>query len=405
MIKLTGIEVIGLKYINGQEVLPEDLLKEIRKYAEGVYVYIPKSDWKKNKWGEKTNYHREMELRNRHIYDKYLEGVEIAAISKCYHLSANSVRRIILSQKRKMEPVIIMMNELLKEWNLEGEPVQIYHSAWNINNSYVLKEYDDPNALQRNLMMMRTLYEAGIPVPKIIQLPDQQDYLERNNKLYVLTAKLKGKNIVKLKECDSRWFFEFGILLAKLHIAFQECEKNISFWNNSMLEEMNGWVNRDLHKFNPDYLKQDDIKASIDELAQIYDELPKQLIHRDVHLGNFLFDNGVFSGYIDFDLSQRNIRIFDLCYFLLGILLEEDNNRVEKQKWYEIIGQVIGGYDSIAALSNLEKKAVTCVMKNIEILFTAYFLGIGDEKLAKDSADIYTFVKLNEEKIQKAVLV
>lgn len=172
-----------------------------------------------------------------------------------------------------------------------------------------------------------------------------------------------------------------------------------------MLEEMNGWVNRDLHKFNPDYLKQDDIKASIDELAQIYDELPKQLIHRDVHLGNFLFDNGVFSGYIDFDLSQRNIRIFDLCYFLLGILLEEDNNRVEKQKWYEIIRQVIGGYDSIAALSTLEKKAVTCVMKNIEILFTAYFLGIGDEKLAKDSADIYTFVKLNEEKIQKAVLV
>lgn len=394
-----------MKYINGKEVLPEDLLKEIRKYAEGVYVYIPKSDWKKNKWGEKTNYHREMELRNRHIYDKYLEGVEIAVISECYHLSANSVRRIILSQKRKMEPVIIMMKELLKEWNLECEPVQIYHSAWNINNSYVLKEYDDPNALQRNLMMMRTLYEAGIPVPKIIQLPDKQDYLERNNKLYVLTAKLKGKNIGKLKECDSRWFFEFGVLLAKLHIAFQECEKNISFWNNSMLEEMNGWVSRDLHKINPDYLKQDDIKASIDELAQIYEELPKQLIHRDVHLGNFLFDKGVFSGYIDFDLSQRNIRIFDLCYFLLGILLEEDNNRVEKQKWYEIIRQVIGGYDSIAALSNLEKKAVACVMKNIEILFTAYFLGIGDEKLAKDSADLYAFVKHNEEKIQKAVLV
>lgn len=184
-----------MKYINGQEVLPEDLLKKIRKYAEGVYVYIPKSDWKKNKWGEKTNYHREMELRNRHIYDKYLEGVEIAAISECYHLSANSVRRIILSQKRKMEPVIIMMKELIKEWNLEGEPVQIYHSAWNINNTYVLKEYDDPNALQRNLMMQRTLYEAGTPVPKIIQLPDQQDYLERNNKLYVLTAKLKGRNM------------------------------------------------------------------------------------------------------------------------------------------------------------------------------------------------------------------
>ena len=34
--------------------------------------------------------------------------------------------------------------------------------------------------------------------------------------------------------------------------------------------------------------------------------LPVQLIHRDVHFGNFLFDEGKFSGYIDFDLSQRN---------------------------------------------------------------------------------------------------
>ena len=29
----------------------------------------------------------------------------------------------------------------------------------------------------------------------------------------------------------------------------------------------------------------------------------------------FLFYNNKFSGYIDFDLSQINIRIFDICYF------------------------------------------------------------------------------------------
>jgi hypothetical protein len=37
-------------------------------------------------------------------------------------------------------------------------------------------------------------------------------------------------------------------------------------------------------------------------------------------------------------------------------------------------------------------------MKNIELLFVAYFLGIGDEKLAKDSADLFSFVKKNEKK-------
>lgn len=33
------------------------------------------------------------------------------------------------------------------------------------------------------------------------------------------------------------------------------------------------------------------------------------------------FQEGKFSKYMDFDLSQRNIRIFDLCYFMLGLLL------------------------------------------------------------------------------------
>jgi Ser/Thr protein kinase RdoA (MazF antagonist) len=395
--------VIVLKYVNGKEILPEELLDEIRKYAEGVYIYIPKSDSKKSKWGERTNYHREMELRNQHIYDKYLEGIKISVISECYHLSSQSVRRIISTQKRKMERIIIMIEELLKEWNIECTPVQIYHSAWNIDNSYVLKVYDNPNALQRNIVMMKTLHEAGIPVPKIMKLPDGRDYLTYNGIMYVLTTKLNGKNIVNLNECDDIWFFEFGRILGKLHLAFQECAKSISYWNSSMLEEMQGWVRSNLLEFKPEYLKPEDIKNSIDELSELYDDLPKQLIHRDVHLGNFLFDNGVFSGYIDFDLSQSNIRIFDLCYFLLGILLEEDNNRVEEEKWYKIIQQVIRGYDSITTLSDIEKNAIVCVMKNIELLFVAYFLGIGDEKLAKDSADLFSFVKKNEDKIQDVV--
>ena len=134
--------------------------------------------------------------------------------------------------------------------------------------------------------MIQTLHKAGIPVPEIIKLPDGRDYLTHNGTMYVLTTKLNGKNIVNLNECDDIWFFEFGRILVKLHIAFGECEKNISYWNNSMLEEMKEWVSRNLQEFKLEYLKQEDIKNSIDELSEFYDDLPKQLIHRDVHLGN-----------------------------------------------------------------------------------------------------------------------
>jgi len=254
-------------------------------------------------------------------------------------------------------------------------------------------------AMQRNVAMMRVLHESENPVPEIIQLPDGRDYVELEDRGYVLTTKLRGRNVVQLMEYNDPWFFELGAVVARLHIAFQKCENKISYWNNSLLEEMQGWVSRDLKKFQPEYLKQADMTEAIDELARNYNMLPRQLIHRDVHLGNFLFDQGVFSGYIDFDLIQSNIRIFDMCYLLLGILLEEDNNRVDESKWYDIIREVIRGYDSLISLNSVEKDSIACVMKNIELLFVAYFLGIGDEKLAKDAAELFQFVKRNEGKI------
>ncbi len=39
-----------------------------------------------------------------------------------------------------------------------------------------------------------------------------------------------------------------------------------------MLEGMNGWVKRDLAKFEPDYLKPKDIRESIHELELVYDD-------------------------------------------------------------------------------------------------------------------------------------
>ncbi len=151
------------------------------------------------------------------------------------------------------------------------------------------------------------------------------------------------------------------------------------------------------------YLSASEIEEAIRQLAEVYRELPKQLIHRDVHLGNFLFEDKQFTGYIDFDLSQSNIRIFDICYFLLGIRTKEDSNRVNQEDWFRIVGQVIEGYDSLIQLEEVERHSFACVMKNIELLFVAYFLGIGDEKQARDSADLYRFVCNNEENIMGAI--
>ncbi|MDE6063841.1 MAG: phosphotransferase, partial [Lachnospiraceae bacterium] len=128
-------------------------------------------------------------------------------------------------------------------------------------------------------------------------------------------------------------------------------------------------------------------------LESVYDSLPKQLIHRDVHSGNFLFSEGNFTGYIDFDLSQKNIRIFDICYFLTGLLAEETEEALTKSEWLANVKAVIAGYESIIKLSEKEKAAIPCVMECIEILFVAYFIGMEDTKQAEAAYDAFRLIQ------------
>ncbi len=135
-------------------------------------------------------------------------------------------------------------------------------------------------------------------------------------------------------------------------------------------------------------------------LDNVYDDLPKQLIHRDVHFGNFLFFEGNLSGYIDFDLSQRNIRIFDICYFLTGLLAEETEAAFPPNKWIENVKSVVAGYESITKLSAKEKTAIPCVMECIEILCAAYFISIKDQKYADDAYHVFRLIQNCENDIK-----
>lgn len=150
--------------------------------------------------------------------------------------------------------------------------------------------------------------------------------------------------------------------------------------------EDNGWK----HVSRAEY------ESTVSRLADIYAELPVQLIHRDIHFGNFLFADGSFSGYIDFDLSQRNIRVFDICYFLLGLLSRQEELEITEEKWLEYLRDVFQGYERVLTLSQTEKRAVPYVMECIELLFTAYFEGVGDSLGAEDACQIYTFIKKRE---------
>lgn len=390
-----------MKYVNANNVLPEELLLIIQKYYQGGYLYIPKENYCEVK--QQTDYKIELEKRNHYIYLKHLEGRTNRQIGNIYHLSEPSIRRIILKEKEKYQKMKTVIEQILPLWGIEnGQLLQIYPSAWEVNSSYVIKVYNNKEQMERNIKISEILLDCNIPVAKIVYTKTGQKYAGHKNVYFLMSEKLEGSNISDIK--DKTMAHKMGYAIAQLHRAFMKCEKEIGFWDNSLLEEMKGWVQESLTNNEWKIIGKEEYLKTVELLESFYNYLPKQLIHRDVHFGNFLFSKDGLSGYIDFDLSQRNIRIFDICYFLTGLLAEETDNAFTKNEWIENVKSVISGYENIINLSIEEKNAIPCVMESIEILFIAYFISVKDTKRAIDAYNVFHFIKNCENDVSQITL-
>ncbi len=386
-----------MKYKNAAKILPPEMIEQLQQYVQGEYLYIPIKE--REVHSNMTDYALEVQKRDEHIYTNHLQGVSNAELAHKYALSESSIRRIISKERKRFEKMKENVLEILKEWNMESKEVkQIYDSAWQVGEEYVLKVYDDPDNLERNIRLISILSDLGIPVGSLINTGQDRSYTKDNENYYILTQRLKGNPIVSSSQLE-KLAIPMGRIIAELHKAFLECEKQEDFWENSLLKEMKGWIKDTLEEDGWTHVSKSLFEDTLANLEKWYDGLPVQLIHRDVHFGNFLFEGECFSGYIDFDLSQKNIRIFDLCYFLLGLLCEEEALVVTEGKWFQVLLNVFQGYTAINPVQPQEIQAVPYVMKSIEILFAAWFLRQKDMKCCEDAVNILRFVDENTEKI------
>lgn len=84
-----------MSYIKAENVLPEELIRQIQVYVDGVYIYIPRKPGGRQPWGQGTDYKAELRERNSRIRGEYAAGIGVAALSRKYHLSEKSIRRIL----------------------------------------------------------------------------------------------------------------------------------------------------------------------------------------------------------------------------------------------------------------------------------------------------------------------
>jgi len=84
-----------MKYRNASEILPDELLKELQKYASGEILYVP-SDKNRKKWGSGTGSRRFYEERNEEIRHKFFSRLAtVDMLCEEYGLSDETVRKIL----------------------------------------------------------------------------------------------------------------------------------------------------------------------------------------------------------------------------------------------------------------------------------------------------------------------
>ena len=89
-----------MSYVNGQSILPKEIVKLIQTYVDGAYIYIPRKIDNKKEWGASTSTRNELDCRNRLIYAAYQKGDSAKTIAEVFYLSTKSIQRIILQMKK-----------------------------------------------------------------------------------------------------------------------------------------------------------------------------------------------------------------------------------------------------------------------------------------------------------------
>jgi len=83
-----------MKYRNASDILPDELLKEIQKYASGETLYIPSNNDRK-KWGHDTGARIFYKQRNEEIRNRFCNKESIDDLAEEYCLSPETVRKIV----------------------------------------------------------------------------------------------------------------------------------------------------------------------------------------------------------------------------------------------------------------------------------------------------------------------
>ena len=282
--------------------------------------------------------------------------------------------RIDITKEENMTVTHKKAARILQHWNLQEESIRdIYNdgtgnkneNACYVGENYILKYTANLGKLKKHIEVSKALENVGLLAAVPVPTHDGKEYIRDGELYFYLTRRLPGSALVshRFDGGDGRFA---GEILGQLHLALSKIDDCIS--EADLLSTVRDWALPKARealglsaKFCQEYL---------DPFAALYPKLPRQIIHRDPNPGNIICAGNQW-GFIDFDLAERNVRIYDVCYAATAVLSETFGT--DNDGWLTVYRDMVWGYDSVAHLTEDERRAIPYVLLANQFVCVAWF--------------------------------
>lgn len=274
------------------------------------------------------------------------------------------------------------ITELLKHWGLQDETVRdIFYegtgnrneNAYYVGENYVIKFSPNLGKLKNSIEISKKLSDVGLVAATPVPSSNGEEYIADGELYFCITKRIKGKQMQPgaMYEGDYKEKARYiGEIIGQLDKALENADVLVN--DMDTYESVVNWAIPQLEgKMDLPKELLDDYK---NDFGKAYQAIPCQVIHRDPNPGNIILAEEQW-GFIDFELSERNVRIFDPCYAATAILSESfaEDDAEKLMKWVDIYKNIIYGYDAVVTLTDEEKEAVPYVVLSNQLLATACF--------------------------------
>lgn len=268
-------------------------------------------------------------------------------------------------------------------WGLENSPVsnvvyegsnQVSENEFTVGEEFVLKVSGLPGGLARHMEIAKALDEAGLQAPLPVASKAGELMVQEGDVYAILCRRMQGTKMSgreMFATDDTAAAYRFGTVIGKLHLALAKLDAGLCK-ENHLYDTVRDWALPTVQKKTN--LPLELVAEYQKQFGEVYEKLPKQIIHRNMNLSYVYLDGEEMAGVTDFEFSEYSIRLFDVCYAATGILSENFADTEEAMgKWLMLYRNIVKGYDEVIKLTGEEKKALPYVVLSIQLICVAYF--------------------------------